>query len=74
MLSKSMVSREAVLQKSKTNRAIALAAISGCAHLGQSGRLWGELWEGLEELWESSGSFLYIFKLPINRKADVMLH
>ena len=43
MLSKSVVSREAVLEKSKKRHAIALAAISGCGHLGQSGRLWGEL-------------------------------
>ena len=56
---KSMIPRDAVPQKSKKRRAIAVPAISGCGHLGQSGRLWGELWEGLEELWESSGG-LYI--------------
>ena len=62
MLSKSMVSPETSLRKSKKRAAIALVALGGCRGLGQLWEapveLWealGELWEGLEELWKSSG-------------------
>ena len=63
MLSKSMVSPETSLRKSKKRAAIALVALGGCRGLGQlweaPAELWealGELWEGLEELWKSSGT------------------
>ena len=52
MLSKSMVSRETSLQKSKKRRAIALAALGGCGGLGQLWEAMAELWEALEKIWE----------------------
>ena len=47
-----------------------LARPGGCGGLGQLWEALAELWEALGELWEA----LYINKLPINRKAAVMLY
>ena len=50
-LSKSMMSRETSLQKSKKRWTIALAALGGWGGLGQLWEALAELWEALEKLW-----------------------
>ena len=39
-----------------------------------SGMLWGKLWEGLEELWESSGKFCIYENSRSTAPAAVMLY